>query len=265
MTAAEIRLRADCCALALAETFRGDGEILASPIGLLPSLAARFAKRTFAPDLLLTDGVATLIADCPPLRSVDAREQDTERPADAPPVAEGYLPYRAIFDTVWSGRRHVIMGASQIDRYGNQNIAFIGDPTKPRSQLLGMRGAPGNTLCHPVSYFIPAHSPRVFVERVDVVSGVGYDRARALGSSARFHEIRRVVSNLGVFDFATPDRCMRLVSTHPGVPVARVIEQTGFSLVIAGDIPETRTPDASEQALLRSLDPEGLALAGLLP
>jgi acyl CoA:acetate/3-ketoacid CoA transferase beta subunit len=257
MTAAEVQLRADCCALALAETFRGDGEILASPIGLLPMLAARFAKRTFAPDLLLTDGVATLIADCPPLRSA-------ERAADERPIVEGYMPYRAIFDTVWSGRRHVIMGASQIDRYGNQNIAFIGDPAKPRSQLLGMRGAPGNTLSHPVSYFIPAHSPRVFVERVDVVSGVGYDRARALGSSARFHEIRRVVSNLGVFDFATPDRRMRLVSAHPGVPVARVIEQTGFSLVVEGDIPETRTPDTSEQALLRSLDPDGLALAGIV-
>jgi acyl CoA:acetate/3-ketoacid CoA transferase beta subunit len=258
MTAAEVQLRADCCALALAETFRGDGEILASPIGLLPMLAARFAKRTFAPDLLLTDGVATLIADCPPLRSA-------ERAADERPIVEGYMPYRAIFDTVWSGRRHVIMGASQIDRYGNQNIAFIGDAAKPRSQLLGMRGAPGNTLSHPVSYFVPAHSPRVFVERVDVVSGVGYDRARALGSSARFHEIRRVVSNLGVFDFASPDRRMRLVSTHPGVSVARVIEQTGFSLVTEGDILETRIPDASEQALLRSLDPEGLALAGIAP
>lgn len=258
MTTVELQLRADCCALALADAFRGDGEILASPIGLLPMLAARFAKRTFAPDLLLTDGVASLIVGCPPLRS-------GERPSDEPPpVVEGYLPYRAIFDTVWSGRRHVIMGASQIDRYGNQNIAFIGDAAKPRSQLLGMRGAPGNTLSHPVSYFIPGHSPRVFVERVDVVSGVGYDRARTLGPSARYHEIRRVVSNLGVFDFQTPDRRMRLVSTHPGVSVGRVIEQTGFALAIEGDIPETRTPDASEQALLRSLDPEGLALAGLL-
>ncbi len=257
MTTSELQLRADCCALALAEAFRGDGEILASPIGLLPMLAARFAKCTFEPDLLMTDGVASLIAGCPPLRS-------GERPKHEPaPVVEGYQPYRAIFDTLWTGRRHVIMGASQIDRYGNQNIAFIGDPAKPRSQLLGMRGAPGNTLSHPVSYFIPAHSPRVFVERVDVVSGVGYDRARALGASARFHEIRRVVSNLGVFDFATPDNRMRLVSRHPGVSLARVVEQTGFPLLTTGDIPETRSPDASELAVLRALDPEGLALAGL--
>jgi acyl CoA:acetate/3-ketoacid CoA transferase beta subunit len=62
------------------------------------------------------------------------------------------------------------------------------------------------------------------------VSGVGYDRARALGPrSSRFHEIRRVVSNLGVFDFATEDRAMRLASVHPGVRVEEVVEATGFS------------------------------------
>ena len=32
--------RAEVCAVALAEVFRGDGEILASPIGNLPSLGA---------------------------------------------------------------------------------------------------------------------------------------------------------------------------------------------------------------------------------
>ena len=40
-----------------------------------------------------------------------------------------------------------------------------------------------------------------------MISGVGYDSAAAAGPSAtRYHRIPRVVSNLGVFDFATPDR-----------------------------------------------------------
>ena len=52
---------------------------------------------------------------------------------------------------------------------------------------------------------------------VDCVSGVGYDRAAAAGPSAsQYHEIRRVVSNLGVFDFETPDHAMRLRSRAPG-------------------------------------------------
>ena len=39
-----------------------------------------------------------------------------------------------------------------------------------------------------------------------MVSGVGYDRAAELpAASRRFHEIRRVVSNLGVFDFGGPE------------------------------------------------------------
>ena len=47
---------ADVCIVACAEAFRGDGEILASGIGLIPSLGAKLARATFAPDLLLTDG-----------------------------------------------------------------------------------------------------------------------------------------------------------------------------------------------------------------
>src|SRR3954469_18237654 len=137
----------ELCVVACAEAWRGDGEILASPIGLIPQLGARLARATFAPDLLLTDGVASL---------VDARGQ-----------VEGWLPYRAVFDLVWSGRRHVMMGASQIDRFGNQNISCIGDFAKPTNQLLGVRGAPGNTVNHPTSYWVPKHSTRVFVEKVD--------------------------------------------------------------------------------------------------
>jgi acyl CoA:acetate/3-ketoacid CoA transferase beta subunit len=175
-------------------------------------------------------------------------------------VVEGWMPYRRVFDVVWSGRRHVMMGASQIDAFGNQNIAAIGDPTRPRAQLVGMRGAPGNTIHHATSYFIPDHSPRTFVARVDVVSGVGSDRARTLGSAGRFHALRRVVSNLGVFDFATRDGRMRLASRHPGVSVEQIAAATGFRLAIPADeVPETRAPTDEELRWIREvIDPHGL-------
>ncbi|MGE0320992.1 MAG: CoA-transferase subunit beta [Polyangiaceae bacterium] len=239
----------EVCAVAIAECFRGDGEILCSPIGTLPAIGARLAKLTFEPGLLMTDGVAPLVANVSALGDRDAAK-----------VIEGWLPYRSVFDLVWHGRRHVMMGATQIDRYGNQNIACIGDFEKPKAQLLGMRGAPGNTICHPTSYWVPKHSRRVFVEQVDVVSGVGYDRARALGERAsRFHEIRRVISNLGVFDFETPDNRMRLVSAHPGVEVSEIVENTGFELVLPqGDVPRSRQPGDAELELLRTrIDPRG--------
>ena len=243
--------RAEACAVAIAETFRGDGEILVSPIGTLPLIGARLAKLTFEPDILLTDGVAAIVANVQPVGGAEGPE----------PIVESWMPYRSVFDIVWSGRRHVMMGATQIDRFGNQNIACIGAYEKPKAQLLGMRGAPGNTLNHPTSYWIPNHSTKVFVGKVDVVSGVGYDRAAALGErAARFHEIRRVVSNLGVFDFDTPDHSMRLASVHAGVGVEEVVENTGFELVIDGEIPETRAPTDRELEIIREvLDPKGIA------
>jgi acyl CoA:acetate/3-ketoacid CoA transferase beta subunit len=241
--------RAEFCAIACAEVFRGDGEVMASAFGTAPALGARLARLTFAPDLVLTDGDAALVVGAPPLGAA----------ADSM-VLESHMPYRKVFDVVWSGRRNLIMMASQIDRTGNQNISAIGDWSRPRSQLIGVRGAPGNTINHPTSYWVPNHSTRSFVEQVDVVSGVGYRRAEAAGPSAtRFHEIRRVVSNLGVFDFETPDRVMRLRSRHPGVTVDEIAAATGFELVIPPEVPETRLPTPEELDLIRTvLDPRGL-------
>ena len=223
--------RAEVCVVACAEAWRGDGAILASPMGLIPSLGARLARLTFEPDLLLTDGEAYLV--------------------DAAGEIEGWMPYREVFTMLAAGRRHVMMGAAQIDRYGNQNISAIGDWKRPKAQLLGVRGAPGNTVNHPVSYWVPKHSARVFTPRVDMVSGVGYDRGA--------RELRVVVTNLAVLDFqGTAERVMRLRSVHPGVEISEVVAATGFPLVIPDEVPVTRTPTAEELGLIRNrLDPTG--------
>jgi len=247
--------RADVCIVACAEAWRGDGEILASPIGTIPMLAVRLAVSTFEPDLLFTDNDAVLLGAPLPM--------DASALVVGEKLVEGWLPFRNVFDIVWSGRRHVMMGATQVDRFGNQNIACIGPWARPKAQLLGVRGAPGNTVNHPTSYWIPSHSTRSFVPAVDVASGVGYDRAAAAGATAaEFHEIRRVVSNLGVFDFETPDHAMRLRSVHPGVSVEDVVAATGFELVLpaGGEVAESRLPTAEELAVIRALDPDGLRL-----
>ncbi len=238
--------RAEVCVVAVAECFRGDGELLANPIGTIPMIGGRLARATFEPDLAMTDGEATLVANDRAVVPPDER------------VIEYWNPYRSMFDWVWSGRRHVMMGASQVDRYGNQNLAAIGDYDRPTVQLLGYRGAPGNTINDPTSYWVPSHGPKVFVEKVDTVTGIGWDRAAELGPAARFVDIRRVVSNLGVFDFETPDRRMRLCSIHPGVGVDDVLAATGFELVVPADVPESRPPTPEELVLIREvIDPEG--------
>lgn len=244
--AARPATRAEVCILACAEAWRGDGEILASPIGVIPTIGARLARATFEPDLLLTDGEAML-------------GQGTWGLGRRPEVVEGWLPYRTIFDLIYNGTRHVMMSPSQIDVHGNVNISAIGDFDRPRAALLGVRGAPGNTVNHPTSYWVPRHTRRTFVARVDMVSGVGYDRAAQAGSAAsRYHDVRRVVSNLGVFDFATQDRAMRLASVHPGVSIDEIRAATGFELFVPAGVPQTPQPSAAELQLIRSvIDPGG--------
>ena len=178
--------------------------------------------------------------------------------ATADGAVEAWNPYRSMFDVVWSGRRHVMMGGSQLDPFGNHNFAAIGDMRKPKAQLLGFRGAPGNTINNVTSYWVPAHGPRVFVPQVDVVTGVGYDRAAAAGPAAtRFHGLRHVVTNLAVLDFDSPDHRMRLRSVHPGVTVEDVVAVTSFDLVVPDDVPTSRLPTGTELALLERIDPDG--------
>lgn len=112
--------RAEVCCVAVAEAFRGDGERLANAIGTIPMIGGRLARASFEPDLVMTDGEAMFAAG----------HAAVPKPADR--VVEAWNPYRRMFDVVWGGRRHVMMGATQVDRYGNQNIAALGpDPTRP--------------------------------------------------------------------------------------------------------------------------------------
>ena len=244
MTAAD---RAEVCVIACAEAFRGNGEILAAPIGVIPTIAVRLARHTFEPRLLVTDGEAYIV-------------QGTWAYGCVPEGAvESWLPYRSVFDVVWRGDRHVMMIPSQIDGSGNANISAIGSHAQPKVQLVGVRGAPGNTVSHPTSYWIPSHSTRVFTARVDLVSGVGYDSAAKAGPAAeRYHQLRRVVSNLAVFDWEPVSHRMRLLSVHPGVSLDEVIAATGFDLVIPDDVPATREPTEAELIVIREvIDPGG--------
>ena len=216
------------CLWALAQLFAEDGEILASPMGPEPQRAASLCRRFLNPDLMMTDGVAHLV--------------------NSDGVIEGPMNYARVFETLWGGKRHVLMGASQLDRFGNQNISCIGNHHQPKVQLLGVRGAPGNTLNHRTSYWVPKHSSRVFVTSVDVVSGVGTDHADQLSPSNRqFFDLHRVVSDLGVMDFGGSQRSLRLVQIQPDIDVDIVREKTGFELGVADDL--CVMPDPPERVL----------------
>ena len=121
--------RAEVCAVACAELFRDAGEIMVSPMATMVSIGARLARLTFSPDILLTDGEARILADTPAIGASGA--------------IEGWMPFGRVFETLAWGRRHVVMGANQIDRYGNQNLSAFGPMQHPTRQMFGVRGAPG--------------------------------------------------------------------------------------------------------------------------
>ncbi|MFS3130015.1 CoA-transferase subunit beta [Nocardioides sp. Bht2] len=237
--------RAEVCAAAVADAFAADGEIFGSPMGTMPMIGVRLAKLTSNPDLVISDGESLFLGGVPPIFAK----------AD---VLEGWIPFRRVFDVVAYGRRHVMMGATQVDKHGNQNISAIGDFAQPKRQLLGSRGAPGNTVNNRTSYWVPKHNTRVFVEKVDIVSGVGPKAAKEAGPGAsKYNDIHRIISNLGVFDMGGPDDTMRIVSLHPGVTLEEVQEATGFELYVDGDVATTRLPSDAELTIIREmLDPK---------
>ncbi|GLB63619.1 CoA-transferase [Dietzia sp. NCCP-2495] len=238
--------RAEYCAVACAEIFAGAGEIFASPMTPMATIGARLARLTTEPDLLITDGEYRFLGQTPQLgKLIDF---------------EGYIPFPRVFDVLQAGTRHVVMGANQIDRYGNQNLSAFGDDVqKPTRQMFGLRGAPGNSINHATSYWVGKHSTRVFTESVDIVCGIGYDRYTEGDPAFRFHVLPRVVTNLGVFDFQGPGRTMRAVTLHPGVTAEQVAENTGFEVAGLAEAGVTRDPSAEELRLIREvIDPRGV-------
>jgi hypothetical protein len=122
---------------------------------------------------MMTDGEAYLVEDPVPLGPR----------GDYKPKFAGHLPFSRFFDdAVWTGRRHAMVTPTQIDRFGQTNLSALGGThQQPKVQMLGVRGFPGNSIYHPNSMFIPAHSTRVFCAgEVDMVSSAGYNPAKRI-------------------------------------------------------------------------------------
>ncbi|WP_313801446.1 ketoacid CoA transferase [Sphingobium sp.] len=242
---------AELCIFACSEAFRNNGEIIATGVGPVPRLAASLAKLTHGPELMMTDGEAYLVEQPVPIgpRGYDERK------------AAGYLPFSRFFDSaVWTGRRHAMVTPTQIDRFGQINLSYLGGTyDRPRTQMLGVRGFPGNTIYHANSFFFPMHTARTFVSgEVDMVSGVGYNPAKRVpGGNYSGVDLRRIVTNLCVMDFGGTNNAIRVISLHPGVTFEEVQEATGFPLE-KGDIVETTLPGAEALAIIASLDPHNI-------
>lgn len=251
MSAANEFTLAELMIVAAAEAWRDNGEVLASGMGVLPRLGASLAKLTFAPELLMTDSEACLVEEPVPLGPR----------GDYQPVYSGGMPFRRVFDVVWGGKRHAMVMPAQIDRWGQSNISFIGDDyAKPKVQMIGVRGLPGNSINHLNSFMVHSHNTRVFVAgEVDMVSSVGINPERWPEHVRRdFAEFGLIVSDLCVLDFKGPNQAIRVRSLHPGVSFDEVQAATGFELHRDAEIPTTAAPTEEQLEIIRRLDPHNL-------
>ena len=240
---------AELCICAAAEAFRGDGEVLATGIGVIPRLAASLAMKTFNPDLMMTDSEAWMLSEPNPIGD---RGEGFEQ------SNESWMGFSRIFDNVWSGRRHAMLGPTQVDRFGQSNTSALGGSYEaPKVMMLGARGFPGNSISHPNSFFVPAHSNRVFIDgECDFVSSIGYNPQRLpKGHSLEDIDIRRIITDLCVMDFGGPDHQVQLVSLHPGISVEQVVENTGFEIHIPDNIPTTAAPTSEQLEIIARMDP----------
>lgn len=241
---------AELMIVAASEAWRDNGEVLASGLGIIPRLGASLAKMTHSPELLMTDSEAFLVEEPIPVGPRGNYE----------PKYSGYMPFERVFDCVWHGKRHAMVGPTQIDRWAQSNLSVVGDYNKPKVAMLGVRGLPGNSINHRNSFFVPVHSKRVFVEgEVDMVSGVGFKPERWSEHMRQdLMGIGVAITNLCVMDFAGPDNAARVVSLHPGVSFDLVQENTGFPLLKAENLGETAHPTAEQLEVIATLDPHNL-------
>jgi glutaconate CoA-transferase subunit B len=159
------------------------------------------------------------------------------------------------------------MAGAQVDVFGNLNSTIIGTYEAPKRRLIGVL-AQAELLAFvrkPLILMVQSH--RSLVERVDFITGVGFyeggESRTALGLPPGGP--RRLITDLAVFDFETPDHRMRLVSLHPGVDLKDVTANASGRFVVPPLVPETPAPTADEIRLVREvIDPDGALTGGEL-
>src|SRR5215213_11815090 len=215
-----------------------EGQVVFAGVGV-PLLAATLAQRLRCPGLtiLFEGGVIGAFVEAGKLPPSTNDQRCTKRANMVLGSAEVLLLLQRGYVDIG------FMGGAQIDKYGNLNSSFIGDPAKPKTRLPGTGG--GNDIASLAQMIVAMkHEKRRFVEKVDFVTSPGYLQ----GSTTRRDSglpaggMYRVVTDLGLFGFDEETKRMKVLALHPGVTLARVQENTDFELARAADISVTEPP-----------------------
>ena len=163
---------------------------------------------------------------------------------------------REIFDCAGQGRIYAFfLGGAQIDGEANINLLGLGPYPELEKRFPGSFGSAFMYFTVPkVILFVPEHSPRVLVERVDFISAPGTSPP----------EVRRpggpkaLVTAKCLMSFDAVKKRFRLESVHPGHTLEEVRDNTGFDFDLppgvdrGGAVPETPAPEPERLELLRT-------------
>jgi glutaconate CoA-transferase subunit B len=238
-----------CCAARLLE----DGCTVTVGTGV-PCAAAMLAQRTTAPNITIFFEAGGVAPQLPTMPISVGDSRTFYRGVMASSMCE-------IMETCQRGLMdYAFLGGAQIDAYGNLNSTMIGrDYTKPRVRLPGSGGANDlASFCWRV-ITVTNHDKRRFVEKLDFLTtpgfltGPGAREAAGLPPGAGPY---RVITDLAVMGFDEGTKRMRVLSLHPGVPLDRVQQNTGFTLAVHDSLETTSAPTDLELRILREeVDP----------
>ena len=239
-----------------------DGEVVVQGFST-PMVFAAFvlAKRTHAPHLYFMYTVGNSLADLPGKVGISFIERLT---------LGGCLKKVSLTeincDLAPHFRPREFMRPAQVDARGNFNNTVIGPYERPKVRLPGGAGIPDATNFNDhLNLYVPRHTTKALVERIDFRTGLGYGDPGADRSGLPVIQQgpNLLVTELCVFDF--DDGWARLKSLHPSVDLEEAKKRTGFSFRLPKKVKTTDPPSAHEQKLIREeIDPLGVRRLELL-
>ncbi len=228
----------------------------------LPNLACNLARATHAPDLFMIyeSGAVGAIPERLPVSIGDpSLVTDSLQVVSQADIFQCFLQ-RGLIEVGF-------LGGAQIDRWGNINTTVIGPYENPKVRLPGSGGACEIAVHARRLLVIMRMSKRTFVEKCDFVTSPGHRFEGPSGTKTRAElglpggGPTRVITDLGVLDFAAGNGEAVLIETYPGVTVEQVKAACGWDLEISPQVTDSRVPDVSTVSLLREkLDPQRLYL-----
>ncbi len=173
--------------------------------------------------------------------------------------AKAIIPSARFFGLLNSGDIDMgLLGAAQIDKYGNINTTSIGDPYFPKIRLAGSGGSNdiGSLVKHVV--VIVPHELRRLPKKVDYITTPGY--VSQCKNRKRFGlppYSLVVITSYGIMRINESSGELYLASYYYGVKVKDIEKNTGWKLKISEDVFEMEKTPQRDTQLLRNIRSSG--------